>query len=211
MYKKLHSPRSSLVNPNTRIAFSFTVALIALRDTPPITDAVDPVAEGRGAAEPPALQALRQDDAEEVDGGAEGARDEGDEGVEDRAGVDVAAHAGPLDLALGLGERRRREPPHAEAERQRVADHEPRRVAPLHVAQRARAVGGAAVEHPAVVRMDVVLRRRVQQDVHVRADVQVAQLQGPGEREDERDVFLGVGLRADGLDVGGWSGRQTAG
>lgn len=83
----------------------------------------------------------------------------------------MSPHALPLHLPLRLGQRRRREPPDAEAQRQRVAYHQLPRVRPLHVAQRAGAVGYPAVQHAAVVRLDVVLRRAVQEDVHVRADV----------------------------------------
>lgn len=57
----------------------------------------------------------------------------------------------------------------------------------------------------------VVLRHAVQEHVHVRANVQVAQLEGAGEGEDERDVFLHVGLLADGLNVRRGSGWETAG
>ena len=91
--------------------------LVALRDAPAVTDAVKAVAEGCGAAEAAALEALGEDDAEEVDGGGEDAGAEGDEGVEDGAGVDVAAHAGPLDFTLGLGQGRGREPADAEGQR----------------------------------------------------------------------------------------------
>ena len=79
------------------------------------------------------------------------------------------------------------------------------------VVQRTRAVRGTAVEHAAVARVDVVLRRAVQQHVEVRAHVQVAQLQGAGQREDQGDVFLGGGRLADGRDVGRGSGGQATG
>lgn len=123
----------------------------------------------------------------------------------------MAAHALPLDLALGLGQRRGREPAHAEAQRQRVADDEAPRVAAGHVAQRARAVGGAAVEHAAVVGVDVVLGGAVQQHVHVRADVHVAALQRAGEREHERHELLRRRRLADDLDVRRRARGQAAG
>lgn len=122
----------------------------------------------------------------------------------------MAAHALPLDPALGLGQRRGREPADAEAQGQGVADDESTRVAAGHVAQRARAVGGAAVEHAAIVGVDVVLRGAVQQDVEMGADVHVAELQGAGEGEDEGGKLGLEGLLADELDMGGGSGGQAA-
>lgn len=80
-----------------------------------------------------------------------------------------------------------------------------------HVAQRTRAVGGAAVEHAAIVGVDVVFRGAVQQHVQVRADMHVAQLQGAGEGEDEGDELGIGGLLAHELDVGGRSRGETAG
>ena len=102
------------------LAFFFPLPfprLVALRDAPTVTDAVKAVAERCGAAEAAALEALGEDDAEEVDSGGEDAGAEGDEGVEDGAGIDVAAHAGPLDFTLGLGQGRGREPADAEGQR----------------------------------------------------------------------------------------------
>ena len=133
--------------------------LIALRDAPSVTDAVKAVAEGGSAAEATTLEALGQNDAEEVDGGGEDTGAEGDEGVEDGAGVDVAAHASPLNLALGLGQGGGGEPADAEAQGQGVANDETAgRATAFHVTEGASAVGGATVEHAAVARMDVVLR-----------------------------------------------------
>jgi hypothetical protein len=58
--------------------------------------------------------------------------------------------------------------------------------------------------------MRVVLRRAVQQDIHVRADMDVAQLQRTSESKDKRDVFtLGQFLAYD-LDLGGWTGGDAA-
>lgn len=120
-------------------------------------------------------------------------------------------HALPLDPPLRLGQRRRGEPPHTKGQGQRVANDQPLGRRPLHMAERARAVGNAGIQDPAVVRVDVVLGRRVQQDVHVRADVQVAVLQRAGEREHERDVLgRGRGL-AHRLDVGRGPRGQAAG
>ncbi len=77
--------------------------------------------------------------------------------------------------------------------------------------ERARAVCGGAVEDAAVVPLDVVLGSAVEQHIHVRADVHVAQLEGAGESEDKRDVFLLGLLLADHLDVRGRARRQAAG
>lgn len=79
------------------------------------------------------------------------------------------------------------------------------------MAQWACAIRRSGIEDTRVVGSGVVLRHAVQEHIHVRADVQVAQLESAGEGEDERDVFLHVGLLADGLDVGRGSGWETAG
>lgn len=78
------------------------------------------------------------------------------------------------------------------------------------MAQRTRAVGHGGIEHAAVVVMRVMLRHAVQQHVHVRADVQVAELQGARQREDQGDVLLLGQLLANDLDVGGRTGGQAA-
>lgn len=113
----------------------------------------------------------------------------------------MPADALPLDPALGPGQRRRRKPPHTEAQRQGVANDQLPGPAAIHVAQRTRAIGNARVQHPAVVRVDVVFRCAVQQHVHVGADVHVARLQGPRERKDQGDVLLLDGRLADVLEV----------
>lgn len=76
--------------------------------------------------------------------------------------------------------------------------------------ERTGAVGDARVEDAAVVRVNVVLWRAVQEHVHVGADVHVAHLQRACEREDERDELLLGRLLAYDLDVGFGSGRQAA-
>ena len=79
------------------------------------------------------------------------------------------------------------------------------------MAQGARAVRDARVEDAAVVWTCVVLRHAVQQDVHVRADVHMGQLQRAREREHQRDVLPLGQLLTDDLDVGGRAGGQAAG
>lgn len=121
----------------------------------------------------------------------------------------MPAHALPLNLAPCLGQRRRREPPHTETQRQRIPDDQAPRLAPLHMAQRTRAIGSPGIQHAAIVRVYVVFRRRVQQHIQVRADVQVAELQGAGQREHQGYVLHLVGLLADRLDVL-WRARGQA-
>lgn len=58
--------------------------------------------------------------------------------------------------------------------------------------------------------MRVVLRHAVQQHIHVRADVHVAELQRAGQGEYQRDVLLLGQLLANDLDVGGRPGGQAA-
>lgn len=122
----------------------------------------------------------------------------------------MSAQALPLNSPLRLGQHRRREPAHREAKRQGVAYDELLGEGPRHVAQRAGAVGDGRVEHAAVVVVHVVLGHAVQQDVHVRADVHVAELQRAGQREDERDVLLVGQLLANDLDVRRRAGGQAA-
>lgn len=193
--------------------FPIHPSIDSLGDPPAVPDPlpIQAVPEGRRTAQAAAPEPLGQDDAEEVYGAGQDAGGEGDEAVEDGARVDVAAHARPLDLALGLGQGRGREPAHAERQGQRVADDQALGLAALHVAERAGAVGDARVQDARVVRVDVVLRRRVQQHVEVGADVQVALLQGARERKHQRDVLLLVGGLADGLDVRRGPRRQAAG
>lgn len=57
----------------------------------------------------------------------------------------------------------------------------------------------------------MVLRRAMQQNVHVRADVHVAQLQGTCHGEDKRDVLALRELLADDLDMRCRPRGQTAG
>ena len=171
--------------------------------SPPITNPYSPqtVPERRRSPEGPALQPPRQDNAHKVSSRDHGAGHKRQQTVKDGAGVDVAPHALPLDAALRLWKRGGGEPPHAELERQRVANHQPLCVASFHVGEGARRVGRRAVEDPAVVGVDVLLGRRVQQDVHVGADVHVAQLQRARQREDERHVLLLGRLKPDDFDV----------
>lgn len=58
--------------------------------------------------------------------------------------------------------------------------------------------------------MRVVLRRAVQQDVHVRADMDVAQLQRASESKYKRDVFARRQFLAHDFDLGGWTGGDAA-
>jgi len=78
------------------------------------------------------------------------------------------------------------------------------------VRQRARAVGGAAVEDAAVVRMNVVLGRAVQQHVEMGADMHVAQLERTGQRDDERDVLADRLVASDSVGVRGRARREPA-
>lgn len=71
-------------------------------------------------------------------------------------------------------------------------------------------VRNSRVEHARVVVVDMVLGDRVQQHIHVRANVHVAQLQGAGHGKHERHVFL-LGRRlADDGNLGARTGRQAA-
>lgn len=78
------------------------------------------------------------------------------------------------------------------------------------MAQRAGAVRNGRVEHAAVVAVHVVLGHAVQQHVHVRADVHVAELQRAGQGEYQRDVLLLGQLLANDLDVRRRAGGQAA-
>lgn len=178
---------------------------------PSVSDAVEPVAQWGRTSQCPALDSSGQHDAEEIHPHHTGASEERDQAVEHRARVYMTSHASPLHLALGPGQRRRGEPPDAEAQRQRVADDQPLGLAPLHMAERTGAVGDARVQHATVVRVDVVLGGAVQQHVEMGADVHVARLQGAREREHEGDVLLLLGVLADVLDVRRRAGGQAAG
>ena len=116
----------------------------------------------------------------------------------------------PLNLALRMRQMRRREPAHRKAQRQRLANHQLLGLRALHVAHGAGAVRDGRVEHARVVVVDVVLGHRVQQHIHVCADVHVAQLQRAGHGKHERHVFL-LGRRlADDGDLGARTGGQAA-
>jgi hypothetical protein len=78
------------------------------------------------------------------------------------------------------------------------------------VAQRAGAVGDGRVEYAAVMVVHVVLGHAVQQNIHVRADVHVAELQRAGEGEYQRDVLLLRQPLANDLDVRRGAGGQAA-
>lgn len=90
----------------------------------------------------------------------------------------MPTHASPLDVSFGLGQRGRREPSHAETQRQGIPNYEPHAFGPLHMAERRGAIRDAAVEDATVVRPDVVLGLAVEQDVEVRADMYMAELEG---------------------------------
>lgn len=57
----------------------------------------------------------------------------------------------------------------------------------------------------------MVFRRAVQQNIHVCADMDVAQLQRAGEGKNKRDVFARGGFLADDFDFCGWPRRNAAG
>lgn len=176
----------------------------------PVT--VKPIPERRRAPEAPSPEPSRQHGPKEIDRRERDASAEADQVVEQNSGGNGTAHARPLDLALRLGQRGRREPADAEAEGQRVANDKAvgGAAAAARVRDRAGAVGSAAVEHAAVARLDVLLGPTVQQHVHVGADVHVAQLQRAGQREDQRDVLLRRRLLAHHLDVLGRARGQAA-
>lgn len=77
------------------------------------------------------------------------------------------------------------------------------------MAERRGAVCGARIQHAAVVRVDVVLGRAVQQYVEVRADVQMRQLQRAGQRKDKWYVLHLERLLAHRLDVRPWPRGQA--
>lgn len=77
------------------------------------------------------------------------------------------------------------------------------------MAQGTRAVCDGRVEHAAVVGVQVVLGRAVQQDVHMCADVHVAQLECPSEGKDERDVLSIGQLLANDLNLRSRSRGET--
>ncbi len=203
-YQDMRNPASTLHPASVSVDCSLLVA-------PSVADTVESVGQRRGASQPPALQPLGQYDAHEIRTGDHDPGGERYQAVEDGAGVDVPAHALPLDVALCRGQRRRGEPPDAEAQRQGVPDHQPPRVRPFHVCQRARAVRRGAVENPRIVEVAVVLRGAVQEHVHVRADVHVAELERPGQRKDQRDILGDVVLAAHGLGVRRRSLGEAAG
>lgn len=59
--------------------------------------------------------------------------------------------------------------------------------------------------------MEVMLRDRVEEDVEVRADVEVGALEGPRQRKDEGDIFLLCRLGAGEGDGRGGAGGEAAG
>lgn len=71
-------------------------------------------------------------------------------------------------------------------------------------------VRGAGIDDARVVLVEVVLGDRVEEDVEVRADVQVGALEGAGQREDEGHVFLLWRLGAGEGDGRGGAGGETA-
>jgi len=166
-----------------------------------------PAPNAYSATEPATLshEPSRENGTKEIHSRDQAARQKRDQAVEDGAGVDVSAHAAPLDLALDARQGRRREPADAQLEGQRVVNDQPRAAAPaqrslaapvfagrraVDEVERARAVGGGAVDDAAVLLVDVVLGHAVQQHVEPGAHVHVAQLEGAGQREHERDVLL---------------------
>lgn len=182
----VHRPKQS-----SRLILSFRVS-------PSITHSVS---QRRSSAHRPPLESARQNHPQGIHTGHQQASNKRHEAVKHGARIDMPAQALPLDAPLRLGQHRGREPAHGEAKGQGVANDELLGKGPRHVAQRAGAVGDGRVEHAAVVVVHVVLGHAVQQHVHVRADVHVAELQRAGQREDERDVLLVEQLLANDLDV----------
>ncbi len=77
--------------------------------------------------------------------------------------------------------------------------------------QRTRAVRRPAVQHPAIMLMQMMLWSTMQQHIHVRADVHVAQLQCPRQGKNQWYVLLLRRLLANYLDMRWWTGRKPTG
>ncbi|KAF4991990.1 hypothetical protein FDECE_13854 [Fusarium decemcellulare] len=185
--------------------------VLLLRVAPSVTHTVESVSQGRRTSKRPSLEPPRQHHAERVHGRDQYARAKGHEAVEDCAGINVATQALPLDSPLGFRQRRRREPTNRQTQRQRVPNDQLACEGALQMAQGTRAVGDGRVEHAAIVRPRVMLRCAVQQNIHVGADVHVAQLKCTSEGEDERNVFAVWQLLADDLVPWRGAGGQTTG
>lgn len=71
--------------------------------------------------------------------------------------------------------------------------------------ERGYGVRGAGIDHAAVVWVEVVFGHGVEEDIHMRGDVQMGELQGACEGKDQRDVFGLVGERMSS----GFVGRRT--
>lgn len=123
----------------------------------------------------------------------------------------MAANPLPLDFPFRLGQRWRRKPPHAKAQRQRIPNDQLAGPAAFHVAERAGTIRNARVEHPTVVLANVVLGRAVQQHIQVRANVHVARLEGPRKRKHEGNVLLRREFFAHVLDLRRRPHGQSAG
>lgn len=73
------------------------------------------------------------------------------------------------------------------------------------------AVRGAGVDDAAVVGVEVVFWGAVEEEVEVRGDVQVGELEGAGQGEDQGDEFFGGRGRGAGVDVRWGPGGDAAG
>lgn len=198
-------PPSRLLKCKPHAEISLVYPLILFRISPSIahatTTAIQTVSQRRRTTESTIPKSAGKHHTKSVDARHSNSRTKRDETVEDGARIDVSSKTLPLHAALRLRQRRCREPAHREAKRQGIPNDELPRKRALHVAERTGAVRNARVQHAAVVRSEMVLRRAVQQHVHVGADVHVAQLQRAGHGEDERDVLALGKLLADDLDV----------
>ncbi|KAL7900605.1 hypothetical protein HDV63DRAFT_369164 [Trichoderma sp. SZMC 28014] len=181
--------------------------ILSFRVSPSITHSVS---QRRSSAHRPPLESARQNHSQSIHSRHQKTSNKRHEAVKHGARIYMSAQALPLHAPLRLGQHRGREPAHGEAKRQGVADDELLGEGPRHVAQRAGAVGDSRVEHAAVVVVHVVLGHAVQQDVHVRANVHVAELQRAGQREDERDELLVGQFLANDLDMRCRAGGQAA-
>ncbi|KFZ14618.1 hypothetical protein V502_05985 [Pseudogymnoascus sp. VKM F-4520 (FW-2644)] len=133
----------------------------------------------------------------------------------------MPTHPIPLKAPICRRQRRRREPAHREAERERVPNNQlvvaVRKVREREVrivgapSEGASRVRGAGIDDARVVLVEVVLRDRVKEDVKMCADMEVGALEGAGQREDEGDVFLLWRLGAGEGDGCGGAGGETAG
>jgi hypothetical protein len=61
------------------------------------------------------------------------------------------------------------------------------------------------------MRMRMVFRRAMQQDIHLGADMNMAQLQRSSQSKHHGNVLPWGSLFADDFDFGGWTGRNAAG